>query len=92
MEQKCKCGLSATRRFSIETDNGFFHCCDNKQCKESLENELYEYETHYRNQYFQGKSLISYKFSSGVLFFSVIVVTTLSLCYFIWNIVNNFIR
>ena len=88
MEHKCKCGLPATRRFSIEPDNGFFHCCDNGQCKESLENELYE--THYRNQYFQGKSLRSYKFSSEVLFSCFVIAIAFSLCYFIWNIVNNF--
>lgn len=90
MEHTCKCGKPATRRIILEPDNGFFYCCDSSQCKENLENDLYD--VNYRNQYFQGKSLRSYKFSAEVLFFSVVVVVASSLCYFIWNIVNNFLK
>jgi hypothetical protein len=87
---KCKCGKEATRRFSVESDQGFFYCCQSKKCKDQIESDLFD--TNYRNQYFQGKSLRNYKYSSEVLFLSIATLTALVLCSFIWNIVNNFLK
>ena len=87
---KCKCGKEATRRFSVESDQGFFYCCKSEKCKDQIESDLFD--TNYRNQYFQGKSLRNYKYSSEVLFLSIATLTALVLCSFIWNIVNNFLK
>lgn len=90
IEQNCKCGKPATRKITFDSDEGFFYCCDNPECKVKLADELYEEQ--FRDQYFQGKSLRNYKYSSEVLFYSIIGITAFSLCYFIWNIVNNFLK
>jgi hypothetical protein len=90
MKQNCKCGKPATRRIYVESDLGFFYCCSKQKCKDDIEIKLFD--MNYRDQYFQGKSLRNYKYSSRVLTLSIAAITVLALCFSIWNIVNNFLK
>jgi hypothetical protein len=90
MENKCKCGSTATKRINIEPENGFLYCCDNPKCREELDSFLHD--VYYRNQYYQGRSYRNVKYSELFAIISTSGLIILVIAYAIYKIVNNFVR
>jgi hypothetical protein len=89
-ELNCKCGNPATKNLHIEPELGAISCCDNPKCREEIERFIYD--THYRNQYFQGRSKESYETSVRIASVTAIISISILVGYLVWKLVNNFLE
>ena len=90
MEEKCKCGNYATRKFNKVSDEGFILCCNSDKCEKRIYDELRDLNE--REKYYQGKSPASYESSAKIMIYSFVVISTIVSIYLTIKIVKNFIH
>ena len=84
MEQNCKCGKPAIKKLHIEPELGSISCCDDPKCREEIEKFIYD--SHYRNQYFQGRSKESYEASVRIASIITIISISIFVGYLVWKL------
>ena len=84
--KKCVCGSQATKEFYTDPEEGSICVCENKKCEDSVKKRIYN---KHKNEYNQGRSYESYKYSSMVVSYCIGLLALSAICYLLYTIFNS---